>query len=160
MKRTFNYNTTLTTNNNYHVKCVPPLSLWKLVANTPILNTYSRTVDKGWPNSQYYQRIYPQGPSKASKNLSQDRRSLGQDLNLGSPECMQKGYPLDNSIKRWERFSANWTTVAFSRNLIHGVRCSIVIENNTNSIPAWLQCSVTANKKDNKEYCLLGYGAV
>jgi hypothetical protein len=39
-----------------------------------------------WPNKINYPVVFPDGLRKTTKNLSQDRRSPGRDLNLGPPE--------------------------------------------------------------------------
>jgi hypothetical protein len=41
---------------------------------------------RSWPNLRNYPRICPEGLRITTKNLSQDSRSLGRDLNLGPPE--------------------------------------------------------------------------
>jgi hypothetical protein len=41
---------------------------------------------RSWPNLKYYTGTCVEGLRKITKNLSQDSRSPGRDLNLGSPE--------------------------------------------------------------------------
>jgi hypothetical protein len=41
---------------------------------------------RSWPNKWYYPSICLEGLRKPTKSLSQDRRSLGRDLNTGHPE--------------------------------------------------------------------------
>jgi hypothetical protein len=41
---------------------------------------------KSWPNSMYYPGICLEGLMRTTKNLSQDRRTSGRDLNSGPPE--------------------------------------------------------------------------
>jgi hypothetical protein len=41
---------------------------------------------RSWPNLRYYPGICLEGLRKTTKNLSQDNRSPGRDLNPGPPE--------------------------------------------------------------------------
>jgi hypothetical protein len=41
---------------------------------------------RSWPNLRYYSGICQERLRKTTKNLSQDSRSLGRDLNPGRPE--------------------------------------------------------------------------
>jgi hypothetical protein len=41
---------------------------------------------RSWPNLKHYLSLYLEGVRKTTKNLSQDNRSPGQDLNPGPSE--------------------------------------------------------------------------
>jgi hypothetical protein len=54
---------------------------------------------QSWPNLRYYPGICLEGLRKTTKNLTQDNRSPGRDLNPGPPEYEAGVLPLNHEVR-------------------------------------------------------------